>query len=508
MPGERMPSAGWVRPAGSDPERGAALRRASVASLVREHAWALTVWAAILAWAITLFAVVRDRYLDFRLARYDLGNMVQAVWSTSQGRPLEWTNGATGEQMSRLGSHVDPVLAALAPLWILAPTPLTLIAFQILAVALGALPVFWLARRHLDSERAGVLLALAYLAYPWIGWAAVDVFHPVTLAIPLFLFSTWFLDTGRLLAFAPFAALAVLTGELMGLPLAALGIWHAVARGKRRAGFTIAALGAGWTLIAVQIVVPAFSGAASVYYGAFGEVGGSPWGLIETAFADPGTILSAISRGNDLLYVLALAAPLGAAFLLAPGLAAVALPLLMVNLLTGLSATTSPHLHYVSGIVPFLLAAVAIGLGRLSKAVRIRAAFLVLTLSLVGALAAGPWPGPIGGAPAWYWGADVSPERVQTLRRAIALLPDGVPVSATNRVGSHVAARRYFYSVPVVGRAEWIVLDSSDSWIPRHIGGFEDPLTLRAFHKRIEQSAEWQKVFKQGGVYVFRKVRT
>jgi len=480
----------------------------TVVDVVRERAWALTVWSAMACWTVVLFLIVRDRYVDFRLARYDLGNMVQAVWSTTQGRPLEWTNGATGEQISRLGSHVDPILAALAPLWVLAPTPLTLIAVQIVAVALGALPVLWLGRRHLGSERTAALLALAYLAYPWVAWAAVDVFHPVILAIPLFLFCVWFLDTDRLIAFGFCAALALMTGELMGLPLAALGIWYAVARRKRRAGFAIAALGAGWTVIALNVVVPAFSGESSVYYGAFGEVGGSPWGLIETAFTDPGAILSAVSRGNDVLYVLALAAPVGAAFMLAPGLAAVALPTLGVNLLSSMTAPTYPYLHYVAGIVPFLFAATVIGLGRLSPKARSLGAFVVLTFSVASALAAGPWPGHLGWTPTWYWGASVSPERVQTLERALALVPDGAPVSATNRAGAHLAARRYLYSAPVVGGAAWIVLDSDDTWIPRPIGGLPDPPALRAFQERIERSPEWEKVFEQSGVYVFRKVRT
>ena len=132
------------------------------------------------------FAVVRDHFVNYRIARYDLGNMVQAVWSTAQGRPLDVTDGFTGEQIVRFGGHVDPILAALAPLWIVVPSPLTLVAVQIGAAALGAPPVFWLGRRHLASERTAALVALAYLAYPWIAWTAVDAFHPVTLAIPLF----------------------------------------------------------------------------------------------------------------------------------------------------------------------------------------------------------------------------------------------------------------------------------------------------------------------------------
>ncbi len=191
------------------------------------------------AWSAALFTVVRSHYVEFRLQRFDLGNMVQAVWSTAEGRPLEMTLG-TGEQVERLASHFDPILALLAPLWLLAPTPLTLAAVQIAACALGALPVFWLGRRHLGSERSGALLALTYLAYPWLAWTALDAMHPVTLAIPLFLYAIWSLDSDRLGAFALSALLILGTGELMGLPLAALGLWFWLARGRRRAGVVIA----------------------------------------------------------------------------------------------------------------------------------------------------------------------------------------------------------------------------------------------------------------------------
>ena len=176
--------------------------RINIAGLARSRAWSLTVYAAMTVWAVTLFALVRDHYLHYRIGRFDLGNMVQAVWSTSQGRPLAVTDALAGEQTVRLASHVDPVLALLAPLWIVFPSPLMLIAVQSGAIAAGALPVFWLARRHLASERAAALLAIAYLAYPWTAWAVVDVFHPISLALPLLLFAVWFLDGDRLVPFA------------------------------------------------------------------------------------------------------------------------------------------------------------------------------------------------------------------------------------------------------------------------------------------------------------------
>ena len=71
------------------PER---LTSAAVAK-VRDRSWAITVWGAMAVWSTVLFVVVREGFVGFRVGRYDLGNMVQAVWSTSEGRPLDVTHG-------------------------------------------------------------------------------------------------------------------------------------------------------------------------------------------------------------------------------------------------------------------------------------------------------------------------------------------------------------------------------------------------------------------------------
>ena len=69
------------------------------------------------------------RYRTFSTGRFDLGNMVQAVWSTTQGRFLDTTD-VSGVQFNRLGAHVDPVLALFAPLWLVWSSPEMLLVAQ------------------------------------------------------------------------------------------------------------------------------------------------------------------------------------------------------------------------------------------------------------------------------------------------------------------------------------------------------------------------------------------
>jgi uncharacterized membrane protein len=476
-------------------------------SAVREHAWSLGIGVAMTAWSLVLFGIARDAYLGFREGRFDLGNMVQTVWNTAHGNLLEITNGATGEQANRLGSHVDPFLALLTPIWIVWPSPLALAFAQIAIVSTGALPVFWLGRRHLGSDNAAGLLALAYLAYPWVATSAGAAIHPVSFAIPFYLFCVWFLDSDRLVPFGVFAVLAMSTGELMGLPIAMLGIWYAWSRGRRSAGAAIAIAGAAWTSIAVLLVVPHFAGESSAFYGFYDEVGGSPQGLIRMLFTDPGAIAGALLESHDLAYLIWLTVPLLGLFFLAPALAAVAVPQLLANTLSDFRSMSDPRYHSVAAVIPFLIAATVFGISRLDAGRRTIAAAAVLTCSALLALFVAPWPRAVGGAPLDAR-ARVAPARIAALRAALDLVPADARVSTTNIPGAQLSSRRYVYSVPFVERADWVVLDLRDPWVVRTNSPIlnRDPAAVNALVRRLERDPGWQKVLERERVFVFRRV--
>ena len=480
---------------------------ASLATFVRDRAWVLTVWGGMFVWTVALFAIVRDGYVNFRAPRFDLGNMVQAVWSTVDGRLLETTEGAGGEQISRLGVHVDPFLVLLSPIWVLWPSPLALALAQIVVVSLGALPVFWLARRHLGSESAAAVLALGYLAYPWVVTSAAASIHPVTFAVPLFLYCIWFLDSDRLIPFAICAVLAMSTGELMGVPVLGLGLWYALARGRRRAGAAIAFAGLLWTLVCIYVVIPAASdGAGSRYYGFYDEIGGSPQGVISTLVTDPTAVLGAVVGVSDVAYLLWLAVPLCGLFLLSPGLAAVGLPQLLANLLSDFSSMTDPRYHSVDAVVPFLIGATVFGIARLRASRRTLAAAAVLVASVLIGLMVGPWPRLIGETP--LGGREtIDKSHVQVLHEAVSLIPSDARVTSSNNVGAHLSARRTIYTVPVVRDATWALLDLEDPWatMPGSPLLHRKPGKVRELARRLERDTTWTKVFERDNVVVFRR---
>ena len=467
---------------------------------------ARVVAAATAAFGAGLSSLAVLQHRAFWTGRFDVGNLVQAVWSTAHGDFLSVT-GLTGRQISRLGAHFDPIVAAFAPFWWLWPDPALLLVTQGLAVATGAVPVYLLGRRHLDSEWVSAGLALAYLLHPATQWLVLDDFHPVALATPLLLWGFWFLDSGRLLPFALVAGAACLTKEQIGLVVAAMGLWYALRPEGRRVGLAIAVVGAAVSLVAVTVVVPHFApGGGSPFEGRYASVGGSPGGIAKTAVTDPGAIVSEVTGGHDLAYLADLLLPLLGLPILAPLAALTAAPELLLNLLSGTRTQTSIHFHYTAGALPGLMVGAVLGAARLRRrfawARRPEGRAVVLSTVLAGVVL-GPLPiwrhVPLGSELATR--EHVANSRVETMERAVRLVPPDAAVSATNTLGAHLSERRRILSFPVLGEAEWVVVD-------RFRGSFRDqavaPERFAAALTRLRATGRWATVLDEDEILVLR----
>jgi len=463
---------------------------------------AVTLVAATVAYGAGYAALSVLRHRAFATGRFDLGNMVQAVWWTAHGHPLRMTN-LHGDQISRLAAHVDPLLAVFGPLWWIWPSPDLMLVVQALAIAAGAFPVYWLARKHLRSARAGLGFALAYLLYPATGWLTLNEFHPVALATPLLLFAFWFLDNDRLLPFALCAVAAAASKEEIGLVVAGFGLWYALARRRTAAGLVIAALGFAWSAIAIGVVIPHFHTAGeSDFYGRYSEVGGSAAGIVKTAFTHPGRIAHAAFSSRDLHYLLTLVAPLAGLCLLAPLVLIAALPELAINLLSATPTQTSIHFHYTAGLIPPLVIAAVLGAKRLSRGT-LAVAMVAVTAALVGNYLLGPIPGwrHVPGGSTYQATAARVTDHDRIAARALTLIPKSAVVSATNTLGAHLSARRRILSFPYVQDATWIAADETQPGYADRYAPLPTALALAA----LRRDPDWRLVFEQDGVLVFNR---
>ncbi|MGI9539889.1 MAG: DUF2079 domain-containing protein, partial [Miltoncostaeaceae bacterium] len=421
-----------------------AARRVDRATLV-VAALTLT-YAAVFSWLSI------ERHRAFATGRFDLGNMVQAVWSTGQGRILDTTE-VGGDQFSRLGAHVDLILVLFTPLYAVWSSPESLLVAQAVIVALGAFPTFWLGRRWLGDDRLAVAAAAAYLLYPPLQFATLFDFHPVTLAAPLLMLCIWAAEARRYVVLGVAGAAAALTQEQVGLALVMLALWMAVRHPERRRAAAVMAGAAGaWVLAAVAVILPRFSltgGTPQIQrYEALGDGEG---GVLLTLFTRPWDVAEVLATPGRALYLALLILPLLALSLLAPLLLAGALPQLAINLLASGGPPQTITFHYAAVIAPFVIASAILGLARL-RAWRAsgRLAGMLddprrVALGVVGAgVAAGFLLGPLpiwGAIPLGHDGSPhhrfVADDHSRAMARAVAMIPPGAPVAASNGPGAH-----------------------------------------------------------------------
>ena len=336
----------------------------------------------------------------------------------------------------------------------------------------------------------------------------LDDFHPVALATPLLLWGFWFLDSGRLLPFALVAGAACLTKEQIGLVVAAMGLWYAFRPQGRRVGLAIAVVGTAVSLVAVTVVVPHFApGGGSPFEGRYESVGGSPGGIAKTAVTDPGAIVSEVTGGHDLAYLADLLLPLLGLPLLAPLAALTAAPELLLNLLSGTRTQTSIHFHYTAGALPGLFVAAILGAARLRR----RFAWarwpdgraVVLSTLLAGVL--------LGPLPIWRhvpFGSDLGTHEhvvghhAAVARRALALVPPGAAVSASNTLGAHLSERRRILSFPVLGEATWVAVDRQR---PSYRDAMDAPVRFERALAVLRARGDFTVVFDEDGILVLRK---
>ena len=483
------------------------------ARVFRRHAIYVVVGALVFAVLFGVLSWLKYRaYLD---ARFDLGNMVQAVYNTAHGRFLEITTGeAVPRQMSRLGSHVDPILALFALPWLVWPSPVMLLCLQSAIVATGAWPAFRLGARVTRDPRAGALLAGAYLLYPATGFLVLNEFHPVALATPLLLWAFLYMEEDRWVRAGIFLLLAALCKETVPLVIGAMGAYFALRKRSWRP-LIVTALAGVYFAAAVWFVIPHFNQGQSAFIARYGEYGDGAGQVVKTMFSDPVRTIGDILAPANLTYWVRLLWPFGFLPLLSPVTTLIAAPELMLNALSATPYQRRIEFHYTALAIPFLVAATVFGLMRLwrwlgggfrraEKAMagervrRATLAALVALCALGGNYLLGPIPFPGSTYGSGYY---VRTPHDAVLDEAVSLIPADARVSANNNAGAQLAARRVAYVFPYIAAAEWVLVDE------RHPFMFdkEDPVLHAQALRGLALDPRFRRVFSKDGVHVFRR---
>jgi uncharacterized membrane protein len=466
--------------------------------------WTISWGKAVCLIGIALYTLAFT-YLQIQLYRglhmgiTDLGYFDQSMYNTLHGQTLAVSfdvPSAFRQLQSSNSPHLFAqhpfvlMLGLVYPLYALVPHTYTLFAIQAFAAAVGALPIYLLAREKTDYEWPAVALSLAFLLHPTLQFITVNMFtfgfHPENLFPLLFLFAFYFLHEEKWVPFALFFLLSVLVVDSYTLVCAALGVYVILrSRQSRRRWLGLAMIGVSlaWLAVALKVIVQYFK-----------VGGGAPWFVTDMKGGQ--VILEKLSSLPALIApVLAeyLARVLGP-FLFLPfaglGVLAVALPILAVNfsaLLIGYDAPASYVGWQSNPVVPVAALAGVWGFAWVQRrfleprlklpdaaataggASPIRHPGRVALLSvavLAAAVIADVWYGPLP------FSLDVSadqysvdPARVAAIDRLQRLIPESAVLSADYYLGSQFTHRPQLFWFPDRwAQADYVLIDRSSEW--------------------------------------------
>jgi len=301
------------------------------------------------------------------------------------------------------------------------------------------------------------------------------------------------------------AGAALLSKEDAALALVVLGLVIAWKQ-RHRIGLAIAAVAAGWFVLATKVIIPNANGVGPLYDQLFPGFGTNVFQIGWNMVIHPSRILDVATRHAQLTYYRKLILPVGLVALGAPELLLVGGPQLVINVVSAHPYTHDIRYHYSAAIVAAVFIAAVEACGRIGRAVALRWAVVALVgLSAVAANAA--WsPSPIGHD--YDSGIWAKPQaRHAVVNRALRLVPHHAGVTATYYLVPHLTHRTHIYEFPnpfVV--ANWGIRgehppdpDSVDVLVlDTELNGTEDDL----YRKLTASNAEFRIVFDEDGIVV------
>lgn len=332
----------------------------------------LVVCVMMALYSAVFITICLIKYAYFLYNDFDMAVYSQAAFLTIRGSLHSSILG-----LNFLGNHMSLLVFPISPMYAVCPHPTVLLVFQTVVLALGALPIYWLARRELRNTFLGVCFAALYLLYPALGYSNLYEFHPETLVTTTLLFAFYYMWVGRFWVMVLFAVLSLLGKENVPLVVMMMGLYSLLIRRSRRWIYaaTLIVLAGVHLFVSFAVVMPAANRGEVGLENIYSQWGDSPGKAMVAMARNPVRVVKAffVTPGNardgraKRQYYLQMLLPVLLLPLLSPLTLAITLPALAQHMLSSRLSDHTIVYHYTTQITPFVLVASVLGLRNLLR---------------------------------------------------------------------------------------------------------------------------------------------
>jgi len=404
----------------------------------------------------------------------DLGAIDQVIWNTIHGNFFQGSSImlAQSYDYNYLGAHSGFILLLIAPFYWLWSSPKMLLLIQVVAVALGSLPIYWLAKEKLKSSWAGLALMSAFLLYPAVQNALLYDFHEVVLAVPLFIYAFYFLEKDRKNLFILFAVLACLCQEHIALIFFMVGLYIILVKKQKKFGLLVSGISLLWFILLLALIMPAFSSTGepellqsetNIYRSRYAWLGNDFPEIIKFIFTNPGRIISHFWQIDKLRYLFYLLMPVFGLAVFSP-IVLIALPIVLINMLSSYEMPFNLNFYHSSLLAPMIFFSTIFALKKYFADNKKYLNFFLYMIVLA-SLATNylftltPWT-------AKYSLADFAvTDHSRKIAEIKEIIPQEASMSVQHNLGSHFTHRRDIFRFPLaLHQAEYVLLDFTNPY--------------------------------------------
>ena len=351
--------------------------------------WSRRVWIACAVYIVVFTAMNWLLYFNLLIPHGDSAMYEEHLWNLLHGKGFR----SYLDRGLFFGEHIQFVHLFLLPLYVFWPSHLLLEACSSTCLALGAFPVYWMAKRHSGSDRTALAVSIAYLLYTPMQALDIEIdlktFRPESFGIPLLLLTLDQLDRKSLVGTLFGIAACLTVKEDYSIIFGPLGVWIAFSRpaalfaqketratlsthgwlgstkSRLLSGMSLSVFSVAYLWLATRVIMPWFRKGVEVHYASyFARFGKTPEEIVRTIVTQPSLVFESLINLETALYAIALLAPLAFMPLLAPLRLAVGLPLFGILCLNELERSRSPQHQFHAPLVAILFWTLAAALPR------------------------------------------------------------------------------------------------------------------------------------------------
>lgn len=440
------------------------------------------------------------RFENFHTGRFDLGNMTQTVWNTSQGRIFQLTNPEGQETVSRLAFHADFILILFAPFYLIWDSPKVLLLTQATIVGLGAIFVYLIGVMVLENKNISLAFAFAYLLNPALSWSVLFDFHPVVLATTFLLGCIYFFVTKNYRWFLVFAVLAGITKEEVWFIIALFGAGIFFLHKKRVLGATVFLTSLFLFYILLWHAIPyAASSSGHFALSYFNNGGSSPSDLIKNTVSDPWKTYTKVTDEEHTGYLKALFFPLGYLPLVFPVWLVFPAADFVLNMLSDKEELHFIYYQYTATITPFLFASAIYAIYYAKRYLKsnITIIIYVVAFAIAGAYTYGPFIGSLDPSLDTVDSFTNPVPHSQELKAKLREIPVDKSLATTNNLGGFMSNREKIYTT-------WTEVRNAD-YIAFYLHKDEEDPDSVDLIRELRKETKFSLWYDKYGLTIFKK---